>query len=182
MFEEGCGLYFAKYSPQPCGLFAFWYIFSTITIFFVPQRNNSTANITIQHFYVGSGLTTQQIFSRRTFRKTARALRRSLSAPARSGSEKGLVTKSISVIAKGVWYKINFSGLQLYRNQVRTNSDYRICTCSILYGLVSNPALPPESLGQIGFDVVGNGLLLRSEWAGLENADLGSEWLEVKHE
>ena len=54
-------------------------------------------------------------------------------------------------------------------------AHYRTCTCPILYSLVSNPALPPESLGQIGFDVVGNGLLLRSEWAGLENADLGSE-------
>ena len=65
--------------------------------------------------------------------------------------EKGPGTKSISVIAKGAWYKINFNGLQPSRNQVRTNSDYRICTCSILYGLVSKPALPPESPQQIGF-------------------------------
>ena len=28
---------------------------------------------------------------------------------------------------------------------------YRICTCSILYSIVSNQALPPESLQQIGF-------------------------------
>ena len=48
--------------------------------------------------------------------------------PCSSQQRKGPGTKSISVIAKGVWYKINFSGLQLYRNQVRTNSDYRICT------------------------------------------------------
>ena len=37
-------------------------------------------------------------------------------------------TKSISVIAKVAWNKINFIGLQLYRNEVKTNSDYRICT------------------------------------------------------
>ena len=43
------------------------------------------------------------------------------------------------------------SGVGRYRNEVRTNSDYRICTCSILYGLVSKPALPPESPQQIGF-------------------------------
>ena len=71
--------------------------------------------------------------------------------------------------AKKAWYNINFShsetglvqnrfeffsGLQLYRKEVRTNSDSRICTCSILCGLVSAPSLPPESLGQIGFAVV----------------------------
>ena len=54
----------------------------------------------------------------------------------------------LQLAAKRAWYKINFSGFQLYINEVTTNSDYRICTCSILYGLVSNPALPPESLGQ----------------------------------
>ena len=75
--------------------------------------------------------------------------------------------------AKKAWYKINFSdsetglvqnlfeffsGLQLYRKEVRTNSDSRICTCSILCGLVSAPSLPPESLGQIGFAVVSLGV------------------------
>ena len=48
------------------------------------------------------------------------------------------------------------SGVGRYRNEVRTNSDYRICTCSILYGLVCNPGLPPESLGQIGFGAGGD--------------------------
>ena len=67
---------------------------------------------------------------------------------------KGPGTKSISVIAKVAWCKINFIGLLLYRKEVRTNSDYRICTSSILYGLVRNPALPPESPQQIGFGVV----------------------------
>ena len=33
-------------------------------------------------------------------------------------------------------------------------AHYRTCTCPILYSLVSNPALPPESLGQIGFGAV----------------------------
>ena len=71
-------------------------------------------------------------------------LHRSLSAVARSGSEKGLVQNRFEF----------FSGLQLYRKEVRTNSDYMICTFSILYGFVKNPALPPESLGQIGFGAV----------------------------
>ena len=65
---------------------------------------------------------------------------------------KGPGTKSISVIAKVAWYKINFIGSQLCRKEVRSNSDYRICTSSILYGLVRNPALPPESPQQTGFD------------------------------
>ena len=86
------------------------------------------------------------------------ALRRSLSpvqaTVARSGSERAW-SKSISVKAKVSWYKINLIGLLLYRKEVRTNSDYRICTSSILYGLVRNPALPPESPQQIGFGVVG---------------------------
>ena len=77
-----------------------------------------------------------------------------MSAVARSGSEMGLYKINFS-IAKGAWYQIHFSVFQLYRNEVRTDSDYRICTCSFLYGLVSKPALPPESPQQIGFSVVG---------------------------
>ena len=42
--------------------------------------------------------------------------------------QKGPGEKSISVIAKVARYKIIFSGLQLYRKDARTNSDYRICT------------------------------------------------------
>ena len=37
--------------------------------------------------------------------------------PSSIWQRKGPSPKSISVIAKGVWYKINFSGLQLYRNE-----------------------------------------------------------------
>ena len=40
--------------------------------------------------------------------------------------------KSISVIAKGVLYKIKFSGLLFYRNEARTHRDYRICTSKFL--------------------------------------------------
>ena len=32
------------------------------------------------------------------------------------------------MIANGAWYNINFIGLQLYRNEIITNSDCRICT------------------------------------------------------
>ena len=67
--------------------------------------------------------------------------------PSSIWKQKGPGTKSISVVAKVAWCKINFIGLLLYKKEVRTNSDYRICTCSILYGLVSKPALPPESPG-----------------------------------
>ena len=45
------------------------------------------------------------------------------------------MTKSISVIAKGSRYSRynnNFTGLQLYKSDVRTNSDYRICTSYFL--------------------------------------------------
>ena len=52
--------------------------------------------------------------------------------PSSIWQQNGPGTKSISVIAKGAWYKINFSGLQLDREQARTNSDYSICTLSCL--------------------------------------------------
>ena len=54
---QGCGLYFAKYSPQPSSNIPHGEFLSTVNLNFVPQRNNSTANIRIQHMYVRSGLT-----------------------------------------------------------------------------------------------------------------------------
>ena len=54
---QGCGLYFAKYSPQPASNIPHGEFLSTVNLNFVPQRNNSTANIRIQHMYVRSGLT-----------------------------------------------------------------------------------------------------------------------------
>ena len=53
---QGCGLYFAKYSPQPSSNIPHGEFLSTVNLNFVPQRNNSTANIRIQHMYVRSGL------------------------------------------------------------------------------------------------------------------------------
>ena len=53
---QGCGLYFAKYSPQPASNIPHGEFLSTVNLNFVPQRNNSTANIRIQHMYVRSGL------------------------------------------------------------------------------------------------------------------------------
>jgi hypothetical protein len=53
---------------------------------------------------------------------------------------KGPGTKSISAVAKVAWYNINFIGIRLYRKEVRTDSNYRICASSILYGPVSPPA------------------------------------------
>ena len=47
---------------------------------------------------------------------------------------------NFSRVAKVAWYKINFIGIRLYRKEVRTDSNYRICASSILYGLVSPPA------------------------------------------
>ena len=63
---------------------------------------------------------------------------------ARSGSEKGLVKINFSN-SESACHKIHFLGLLLYRKAVRTNSGYRLCTSSILFGLVRTPALPPES-------------------------------------
>ena len=54
---QGCGLYFAKYSPQPASNIPHGEFVSTVNLNFVPQRNKSTANIRIQHMYVRSGLT-----------------------------------------------------------------------------------------------------------------------------
>ena len=34
----------------------------------------------------------------------------------------------LALAAKRAWYRINFRGLQLYRNEARTNPNYRICT------------------------------------------------------
>ena len=53
---QGCGLYFAKYSPQPASNIPHGEFLSTVNLNFVLQRNNSTANIRIQHMYVRSGL------------------------------------------------------------------------------------------------------------------------------
>ena len=39
---QGCGLYFAKYSPQPASNIPHGEFLSTVNLNFVPQRNNST--------------------------------------------------------------------------------------------------------------------------------------------
>ena len=57
---QGWGLYFAKYSPQPASNLPHGEFLSTVNLNFVPQRNNSTANIRIQHMYVRSGLRVAQ--------------------------------------------------------------------------------------------------------------------------
>ena len=53
---QGCGLYFAKYSPQPSSNIPHGEFLSTVNLNFVLQRNNSTANIRIQHMYEGPAL------------------------------------------------------------------------------------------------------------------------------
>ena len=61
---------------------------------------------------------------------TTFAARRSLSAVARSGTlaVKREWNKIIVSDSERVMVQNEFRGLQLYRDQVRTNSDYSICT------------------------------------------------------
>ena len=71
---QGCGLYFAKYSPQPSSNIPHGEFLSTVNLNFVPQRNNSTANIRIQHMYVRSGLSHKYSFSRNSWQSCSPVL------------------------------------------------------------------------------------------------------------
>ena len=69
----------------------------------------------------------------------------------------------LDLAAKRAWYKMNFSnsesglvkinfiGLQLYRNESELIRIPGFAPFHICRVLLKNPALPPESLGQIGF-------------------------------
>ena len=69
---QGCVLYFAKYRPQPASNIPHGEFLSTVNLNFVPQRNNSTANIRIQHMYVRSGLSNTLQLSRSLYYKCGR--------------------------------------------------------------------------------------------------------------
>ena len=53
---QGCGLYFAKYSPQPSSNIPHGEFLSTVNLNFVPQTDNSTSSIRIQNLCVWFGL------------------------------------------------------------------------------------------------------------------------------
>ena len=65
-----------------------------------------------------------------------------------------VVVEVVDVLKNAKKQKASPNGVNRSVRKRAKFAHYRTCTCPILYSLVSNPALPPESLGQIGFGAV----------------------------